>query len=1264
MGGDRRSLFSLLLALCTAGAPASAATPETRTEAPNHYRATLRVPPTLEPLLQYVVPGRDAFPEEKDAEELAGRLGELGRRLRQEPGRAADAVDLLLAPDFRGGDLAPADVPVASGPRLEIVRSAPRGARESGAATSRAAFRVQMAALLAPFRTIEVAEFLITAIEPKPDGAPGARTVVRYDIVGEGQKPGRAQVCGRWRMDWGRGGDGAWRVVEWTGLDQVRSGAAGPVFTEVTAGALGGSEAFRRQLVPALDGWLNVLDASFMRESMGHHGVSAGDADGDGLDDLYVAQPAALPNRLFRNRGDGTFEDVTERAGLAVLDETAQSLFADVDNDGDQDLALVTPGGLLLFANDGGGRFARVPDAFRLKGALQGSPMAMAMADYDRDGFLDLYLCTYSYFIGAGEDKAGTPAPYHDARNGPPNVLFRNDGHGRFLDVTEDAGLREGNDRYSFAAAWADYDEDGWPDLLVANDFGRKNLYHNEGLKDGKVTFRDVSAQAGVEDHGAGMSATWLDYDNDGRLDIYTGNMWSAAGQRVTAQAAFMPDAPPEVRALYRRHARGNSLLRNRGDGTFEDVTLAARAEMGRWAWSSDALDFDNDGWEDLYVVNGMFTRDGAEQDLDGYFWRQVVARSPLTRVTGTPYDDAWRAINRLLARGSQANHQRNVFLRNDGHGGFDDVSGSVGLDLDQDGRSFAVLDYDGDGDEDLAVMAPRSSPQLRLFRNDFAETGGHLALRLQGTKGSRDAVGARVTVATDLFRRTRLVQAGSGFLSQRSKELLFGLGGSRRVSEVQVRWPSGLTQSFSNLEIGGRYRIEEGGQPRRDEARGAVAAVPPAAPPPPPSSPPASSWLYDPFPAPDLSVVDLAGQTRTLSALRGRPAVVLFWAASVPASRAAVQGLSEAQPALEGAGVQLLAVALDPAGDAPKVRALAQGMRGLPVALGSADLGVTGTLLNRYLFAGKEDLRLPTAFLLNAEGEIVKAYRAPITAGEILADVPRIAATPAERLARAAPFPGTLHGKAGRRNDLQFGMELVEQGLEAAALPAFERAARGDPSAFTLYSLGSLYMKSGQPEKARASFERALKVDPGFSEASNGLGALVAQGGNLPAAIGLFRSALDATPDYPDALNNLGYALLQSGREQEAYDLYQKALALQPGFPEAFNNLGIFHARQGDMKRAESYFRQALGKRPGYGEAGNNLALVLMAGDEATAAVDVLQKLLEANPAFEMTYVTLAKIYLATDRRREALQVLERLLQRNPEHPLARQVLKEARQP
>ncbi len=391
-----------------------------------------------------------------------------------------------------------------------------------------------------------------------------------------------------------------------------------------------------------------------------------------------------------------------------------------------------------------------------------------------------------------------------------------------------------------------------------------------------------------------------------------------------------MPDASADVRALYRRHVRGNSLLRNRGDGHFEDKTLAARAEMGRWAWSSDALDFDNDGWEDLYVVNGMLTREPhaessapsaerrtpASDDLEGFFWRQVVARSPLTRVKNSSYDDAWRAINQLLIHDSIASRQRNVFLRNDGQGGFDDVSGAVGLDLDQDGRSFAVLDIDRDGDEDLLVMAARQAPHLRVFQNDFAPKAATLAVRLVGSvasKSNRDAIGARVVVETDRMRRTKIVQAGSGFLSQRSKELVFGLGESQRVVKVTIAWPSGANQIITDVPLNTRVRIEEGGS--TEHTPFAVGSTPPAdssKPAPAISAGRAATWLFEPFPAPDFSLQDLSGQPRSLAALRGRPAVLLFWSAKSTGARGALQALARGSATLAKAGVSSLAVALD----------------------------------------------------------------------------------------------------------------------------------------------------------------------------------------------------------------------------------------------------------------------------------------------------------------------------------------------------------------
>ena len=399
------------------------------------------------------------------------------------------------------------------------------------------------------------------------------------------------------------------------------------------------------------------------------------------------------------------------------------------------------------------------------------------MADYDRDGFLDVYLCVYSYFFGAGEDKAGTPMPYYDARNGPPGVLFRNDGHGRFVDATEDAGLDAGNDRYHFAAAWADYDEDGWPDLLVANDFGTKNLYRNLGRagRHGHAS-RTSRRTAGVLDHGAGMSATFLDYDNDGRLDIYTGNMWSAPGQRVTSSPAFMPDATPEVRALYRRHVRGNSLLRNLGNGRFEDRSIEARADDGplglvvrRARLRQRRLG------RSLRRQRHADARRGDRTDLEGFFWRQVVAQSPLTRCQGhavrrgvagdQPVADP-RVDRQPSAQRVPAQRRTRRLRRGLGRARARPRSGRPIV------RACSTS---------IATAIRTSSSWRRGRRRSCASSAttsqsrgrASLAVRLTGTKSNRDAIGARVTVETDRMRRTKIVQAGSGFLSQHSKELL-----------------------------------------------------------------------------------------------------------------------------------------------------------------------------------------------------------------------------------------------------------------------------------------------------------------------------------------------------------------------------------------------------------------------------------------------------------------------------------------------------------
>ena len=453
------------------------------------------------------------------------------------------------------------------------------------------------------FSSLSVVEFKIVSSERASEEETEARLELRVELAGRDPQGKLLSVLGPWNSRWKRAA-GDWLLAELAPGPLAESRADAPQFRDATLEALGRNDSYRRQLAFGTDHWRAALDEATGIDVYGHNGIAVGDYDGDGLEDLYVCQPSGLPNRLYHNNGDGTFSDATARAGLDVLDDTRMALFADFDNDGDQDLLLVTAAQPLLFRNDGQGRFTL--DAQSGLGIPPGSASSLtgaAAADYDRDGWLDVYVCAYDFWQPGRSYNA--PTPYYDARNGPPNFLFRNDGHGRFTDATRRAGLMQNNHGFSFAAAWGDYDGDGYPDLYVANDFGRNNLYRNN--RDG--TFGDVAARAGVEDIGAGMSAAWGDYDNDGRIDLYVGNMWSSAGLRVTRNRQFAGVAPgPALRARFERHARGNSLYRNKGDGTFADVTAAAGTALGRWAWSSDFVDLDNDGNLDLLVQNGYIT--------------------------------------------------------------------------------------------------------------------------------------------------------------------------------------------------------------------------------------------------------------------------------------------------------------------------------------------------------------------------------------------------------------------------------------------------------------------------------------------------------------------------------------------------------------------------------------------------------------------------------------------------------------------------------
>jgi tetratricopeptide (TPR) repeat protein/peroxiredoxin len=1228
-----------------------------------HYRAQLPIEATL----HKTDAALDDFITEKYQDQIASILARWSSSLLKSP-QDLQAIESVLAPDFVGTSFRPIESRrLRPGPAVQVHTNK----FKSEATLDRGAFLRELGSALGEFSALTSAEFQVTSIDagPTPLLPKQLRTTVRYELVGSAREFYREQRVGQWDLEWESTAAGEFRLRSWRLADETQSRAAAPVFAEITEQAMGGNQSYSSQLLHGADYWRTVLDVACGIDIYGHNGVSVGDIDNDGYDDLYVCQPAGLPNRLYRNRGDGTFEDITESSGVGILENTACALFADFRNSGHQDLVVVRTDGPSLFVNQGGGRFQQKPGAFQFAQPPQGTFTGAAVADYDRDGWLDIYFCLYLYYQGTDQYKY--PSPYYDAENGPPNFLLRNQRDGTFRDVTAESGLHKNNTRYSFCCGWNDYDRDGWPDLYVVNDFGRKNLYHNNG--DG--TFTDVAAQAGVEDVGAGMGVCWLDSNNDGRDDLYVADMWSAAGSRIASQNIFQASAPEPVRALYRKHARGNSLFRNE-DGSFQDVTEAAGVKMGRWAWSSDAWDFDHDGFADLYICNGMVSGP-SRADLNSFFWRQVVANSPVEPKPSQVYEQGWNALNELIrSDGTWSGYERNVFFANNGDGTFSDVSGVVELDFIEDGRSFALADFDHDGRLEVFVKN-RSGPQLRLLENVMKDLHPSIAFCLRGNKSNRDAIGSVITVQTEIGRQTRSLQAGSGFLSQHTKEVFFGLGDAKGPVRASVRWPSGLVQELGELPLNHRVWAEEGKQPSRMEAFKTDVQNPngmtpttsarngsaPASDPLPTS---VETWLLAPVGAPEFSLPDLDGRTHALSAFHGKPLLLNFWVTGSAGCASDLKLFNQRHVGWKERGLNVIAVNVDTSGGVEKIGEFAQsGSRSFPILKGSDDLAGIYTILYRYLFDRHRDLSLPTSFLIDGDGNIVKVYQGPINPEHLEKDFRHIPRTGAERVAAALPFRGVSDTSEFQRNYLNYGSVYFQRGYMDQAEASFRLAFRDDSSsAEALYGLGSVYLKQDKTSQARENFERATKLPASYPDtlanAWNNLGLLATREGRTAEAIPYFEESLELNPDHLIALENLGNAYRQQKNWEDARKTLERAVAVGPQDPEANYSLGMVFAQLEDSDRAYEYLQRALKARPAYPEALNNLGVLYLRTGRRNEAVASFEECIRVAPAFDQSYMNLARVYALEGSPDKAINTLQELLKQHPGHPQALQALEQ----
>jgi tetratricopeptide (TPR) repeat protein/peroxiredoxin len=1221
-------------------------------------------PPPLEKFTAKLDPAADGFECERYAAEIQPVLDAWTALLLSDHGDPR-AIRSQLSPAFQGCSFAlPHIASLRSTKPLEIEKRS----FDSHGANGREAFLLGWVDYLSSFASIDCCELAIYGVRVTGDLPLRVATDVCFDLVGVDKEGRKEQRVGTWHLAWVKGEGGkrpsggdeqaSWLVQEWTADPEVRSRLTGAGFTEITDRCLAADSAGVAQLAPGIDHWRTVLDGACGIDVFGNHGVAVGDIDGSGYDSFYVCQPSGLPNRLYRNRGDGTFEDITESSGTGILDGTACSLFVDFENRGSQDLLVVRSAGPLLFANMGGGRFEPRPEAFHFARAPQGTFTSATVADYDRDGRLDVYFCLYSYYKGL--DHHQYPSPYYDAQNGPPNFLFRNLGNGAFEDVTASSGMNQNNNRFSFAASWCDYDGDGWPDLYVANDFGRKNLYRSNG--DG--TFSDVAAKAGVEDYGPGMSTCWMDMDNDGRPDLYVANMWLPQGRRITADAEFLPGIDPAIRALYQKHNAGNSFYWNAGDGSFTDRTVVAGTAMGGWSWSCAAWDFDNDGWEDLYVANG-FVSGPNHYDLQSFFWRQVAQRSLTPNGTSPEYEAAWNAINELLRSDySWSGYQRNAFFANDRNGGFSPVAGALGLDLIDDSRAFALSDLDHDGRLEV-VLKNRTGPQVRVLRNDLEGLGSSILFQLRGHTSNRDAIGAVVTLEAGAVRQTKFVSAGSGFASQHTKELFFGLGEATGAVSVAVRWPTGKVERYHDLPVNHRVRIEEGREAfeAMPYARGLSADL--AAGPQPTRSPVASlkpallkTWLVAPLFGPDLRLQDLEGTGHQLSALRGMPVLLTFVRGGCDES---ILQLQQLQNEAKGFAVFVVAV-----GDRSAGESLARNAQ-VSFDICVADARAVGAwdVQYRYLFDRRRDMLLPTSFLLSASGAAICVYRGVVEPRGVMEDVQSASQAPEGQMARALPFAGPYHGSPMVHDYLSFGIAFAEYGYADEAEAAFQRAIDANPGLqVAWFNLGTIYLNKKLYPDARRCLTEAVRLNPQDSDAWNNLGSISGAEEKYDEALDEFRRAALADPHHANAVENMMRIYQFQARAGEAQKTLEALIGEAPEIASLHLALSMTLVAQNDLKRAREELETAIRLDPSSLDARNNLGAVLLRMGLTSEALGEFEECRRIAPDFDRAAINVALLYKRAGQEEKARQVLEEFLTRHPDDTGVRGALEKMESP
>ena len=538
-------------------------------------------------------------------------------------------------------------------------------------------------------------------------------------------------------------------------------------------------------------------------------GIAVADVDGDGLSDIYfVSQTGG--NELWKNLGGGKFKNITAEAGVGLPGRISISAaFADIDNDGAPDLFVTTVrGGNLLFENDGHGHFRDITREAGIDGAAHSS--GAFFFDYDHDGLLDLLVCNVGKYTSDRKGAQGQYMALPDAFFGhmfPERyefpVLYRNLGHNRFKDVTAEAGLKPVG--WSGDATFTDLNGDGWPQLYILNMQGANHFFENHGGK-----FSEQTSRYFPKTPWGAMGIKFFDYDNDGRMDLFVtdmhSDMWADAAPEDEKKKAPKPLGEALLMGPTSSFVFGNALYHNAGPGKFEEVSDRMGVET-YWPWGPSVGDLNADGWDDIFIASGM-----------SFPYRYGI-NSLLLNNRGQKFLDAEFLLGIEPRRGGRTHTPWFDLdcskVPSDAEKYFQDPckgqTGTITVMAPLASRSAAIFDLDNDGDLDIVTNDFNSAPQVLVSNLSERRRIQWLKVKLIGTASNRDGLGATVRVTSAGRTLTKYHDGKSGYLSQSSLPLYFGLGDAQRVDRVEIDWPSGRKQAITqDLRMNDVLQIKE----------------------------------------------------------------------------------------------------------------------------------------------------------------------------------------------------------------------------------------------------------------------------------------------------------------------------------------------------------------------------------------------------------------------------------------------------------------------